>query len=134
MAGVAALAFFLGSWHCGSVPWTFTAFTDGSPWVLITYGDPAKPGGKAVAGYVAGLGRYVYRDFHSDGAYADVSSAPPQNGRWEWTGPYYPAGATTPMNGRITYVQRDASHYDRIFQTDRNGTLVPMGGDSCMKD
>ena len=134
MDALGLLAYFVGAWHCGAVLWTFSPLTVGGPWLKVVYGDPARPGGTAVAGYVKGLDRYVYRDFHADGAYADLTSPPPRDGRWEWSGPYYPAGATTPLSGLVVYLQRDPAHYERTFQTLRDGRLVPMGGDTCTKD
>ena len=126
--------YFLGTWRCAGVRWSFARLVPGSPWIQNVYGDPAHPAGSAVIGYVSGLHAWVYRDFHSDGSYADVTSGGPANGKWEWTGPYYPGGGGPPLYGRVTYVIVSPTRYNRVFETLKNGALVRMGGDTCTKE
>jgi hypothetical protein len=138
--------YFLGSWTCvtqipanGSTAartlrtaWTFAPLSAGSGWIRIVYGDPASPDGTAVVGYVSELKKFVYRDFHADGSYADISSAAPVDGRWVWTGPYYPAAGGV-LNGRIVYTMVSPTRYDRSFESVVDGKAVAMGGDTCTK-
>ncbi|BDE06457.1 hypothetical protein WPS_17330 [Vulcanimicrobium alpinum] len=134
-AATPRVRYFLGSWHCAAVPWTYTPLDDGDAWVRVTYGAPAHPDGTAVMGYVAGLQRFIYRDFHADGAYADLTSPATSDRTFVWSGPYWPAGATTPAQGRITYTLVDERRFDRAFATQlADGSLKPMGGDTCTRD
>jgi hypothetical protein len=125
--------YFVGKWTCGGVPWSFAPLLAGSSWIEISYGRAGNPDGTAVMGYVTGLGTWVYRDFHADGSYADLTSPGLVDGRWVWSGPYYRAAGGPALNGRITYVEVDAAHYDRIFESLESGVYVKHGNDSCMK-
>ncbi len=126
-------AYFAGSWICGEqTAWAFAPLPGGKNWLQVTYGPASAPYGTAVMGYAEGLHAWVYRDFHADGGYADLSSPGPAGGRWVWSGPYYPAAGAV-VNGRITYVEVDAKRYDRIFETLENGVAVKKGSDSCLK-
>ena len=128
-----AARYFLGTWNCGGVKWTWSALDPGSGWVRIVYGDPKKPAGSAVVGYVDALRTYVYRDFHADGSYADLVTAGPVGGRWTFNGPYYPSAASAPLYGRIIYIVVNPRRYDRTFAMLKGRKLVPMGGDRCIK-
>jgi len=124
--------YFSGTWICGgSTQWTFAPLAGG--WTEITYGPSAKPYGTAIMGYVDALGRWIYRDFHADGSYADLTAEPPHDGRWVWSGPYYPGGADHTLNGRVTYLEVDPKRYDRTFESLESGAYVKKGGDSCVK-
>jgi hypothetical protein len=125
--------YFLGTWKCADVTWTFAPLQNGSHWIRDVYGDPAHPDGTAVIGWVSQLGKWIYRDFHADGSYADLTSRPPLGGRWEWTGPYYPSGSDRELNGKVTYVVVSPTRYDRTFEALENGALVKHGGDTCVK-
>jgi hypothetical protein len=141
-----AVRYFLGNWTCvtpiaatASTPartvrtaWTFSSLYGDDAWIRVVYGDPARPDGSAVIGYVTDLKRFVYRDFHADGAYADISAAPPANNQWEWTGPYYPVTGGV-LNGRIVYTMVDATRYHRSFEAIVDGKPTAMGGDTCTK-
>jgi len=125
--------YFTGKWTCAGVPWTFALLPGSKSWTEITYGPPDDVTGTAVMGYVAVLKAWVYRDFHADGSYADLTSPGLVDGRWIWSGPYYRASGGPVLNGRITYVEVDAKRYDRIFESLENGAYVSHGGDSCLK-
>ncbi|MGH7716673.1 MAG: hypothetical protein ACREML_11835 [Vulcanimicrobiaceae bacterium] len=125
--------YFRGSWMCGAVRWTFAPLLKKSPWLRVVYGNPKRPDGFAIFGYVEGLHGYVYRDFHTDGSYANLSSTGPVNGIWTWTGPYYPAGGGDEMLGRILYTIKSPSQYDRTFQQFLNGQTIDRGGDTCRR-
>jgi hypothetical protein len=129
----ADLQYFAGTWQCGAERWTFTPF--GTGWMRIAYGHGDTVDGIAYAGYVAQLGAYVYRDFHADGSYADLQAAPPTAaGVWTWRGPYYPAGQAGTLTGEITYSETGTAAFTRTFASrERDGSLVPHGGDSCTK-
>jgi hypothetical protein len=124
--------YFLGSWKCGESLLTFAPLQESDTWLRLTYSRGA-PEGTAVVGYVAGLHAWVFRDFHSDGAYADMSSPGPSDGRWEWTGPYYPQEGGPPLGSRITYVERSPTRFERTFELLRDDAYVPTGNDACMK-
>jgi hypothetical protein len=124
--------YFLGSWKCAGVPMTFAPLTDGSPWTRLSYGV-APANGTAILGYVTSLGGWIFRDFHADGAYADMSSPGPSDGRWQWTGPYYPQEGGPPLGGRVTYSEVSPTRFDRVFEVMRDDNFVPTGNDSCMK-
>ena len=126
-------AFFLGTWKCGNVSWTFSKLNADSRWIKIVYGDPANPAGTAVLGYVGELQRYVYRDFHTDGSYADLTSPPPVQEKWDWTGPYYPVDGSGTLRGHVIYIQKGPNRYDRHFLQTVNGQDVERGGDTCYK-
>lgn len=124
--------YFLGSWKCGESQLTFAPLQETDTWLRVTYSRGA-PEGTAVLGFVVGLHAWVFRDFHSDGAYADLSSPGPSDGRWEWTGPYYPLEGGPPLGSRITYVERSSTRFERTFELLRDDAYVPTGSDICTK-
>lgn len=126
-------AYFKGTWACAGTTWTWAQLFRDDAWLRIEYGDPKDPAGQAVMGWVPRLQRFVYRDFHADGSYADLTSTGLVGGRWVFTGPYYPADGSPPLSGQISYVIVSASRYERVFESLRNGTLVKLGGDTCTK-
>jgi hypothetical protein len=128
----APLRYFFGSWRCADIPVTFEPLVEGSPWTRVDYGDAANKG-SAIVGYVSSLGGWVFRDFHADGAYADLASPGPSDGRWQWTGPYYPSEGGPPLSGRVTYREISPTHFDRTFELLRDTDFVPAGNDSCLK-
>jgi hypothetical protein len=128
-----AQKYFLGSWTCGPVHWNFAPLSKGSSWLRVVYGNPKRPQGIAVLGFVEGLQGYIYRDFHADGSYANLSSTGPVKDTWVWTGPYYPAGGGDAVMGRIVYTIKSPSEYDRKFQQFLNGQTVDRGGDTCRR-
>jgi hypothetical protein len=130
----ADLQYFVGTWHCGNERWTYSPF--GTNWVRIEYAHGDTIDGIAYAGYVAQLDAYVYRDFHADGSYAELFSAPPAaTGQWKWHGPYYAAGQTGPLNGEISYTETNETAFARAFASrEKDGTLTPRGGDVCTKE
>jgi hypothetical protein len=130
----ADLRFFVGTWHCGSERWAFTPF--GPDWVKIEYGHGGATDGIAYAGYVSQLGKYVYRDFHSDGGYADLTSPPPTAaGEWTWSGPYYAAGSADTLLGVIGYTETNPSSFARSFgKREPDGSVTHQGSDTCTKD
>lgn len=128
-----AVGYFSGTWTCAGTPWRWSNLLAGDAWLRIEYGDPRHPDGQAVMGWVPRLERFVYRDFHADGSYADLTSTGLVNGRWVFTGPYYPADGSASLNGQVSYVVVSPARYDRIFEALRDGKLVRMGGDTCTK-
>ena len=124
--------YFVGTWHCGTVQWTFAPLVANSNWVRVTYGDPRQPGGVAVMGFVPELKRWIYRDFHADGSYADLTAPAPSDGKWVWSGPYYPSDGGL-LNGRVTYTVVDDNEYDRTFESLEGSTYTKRGGDKCIK-
>jgi len=128
-----AAKYFVGSWMCGPVHWTFSPLAKASPWLKVVYGNPKRPDGVAVFGYVDGLHGFVYRDFHADGSYANLTSIGPVNGSWIWTGPYYPPGGGDALFGRIVYVIKSPTQYVRKFEQFTNGQTIERGGDVCTK-
>lgn len=125
--------YFLGSWTCAGTTWAWSPLLNDDRWIRNVYGAPKQPDGTAVMGWIPELHAFVYRDFHADGSYADLTSTGLVNGRWEFSGPYYPATGGPPLQGRISYVVVSATRYDRIFEMLRAGTFVRMGGDTCSK-
>jgi hypothetical protein len=125
--------YFLGTWSCAGTYWHWSPLLGDDRWIRNVYGDAKQPDGTAVMGWVPELHAFVYRDFHADGSYADLTSPGAVNGRWEWSGPYYPAAGGPPLQGRITYVVVSPTRYDRIFEMQRAGTLTRMGGDNARK-
>ena len=128
----AAARYFAGNWKCAGTPVTFSALVEGSSWTRVSYGVPPA-NGTAVMGYVASLSGWVFRDFHADGAYADMASPGPSDGRWQWTGPYYPQEGGPPLNGRVTYLEISPTRFDRTFELLQDQSFVRTGNDSCIK-
>jgi hypothetical protein len=127
-----AVRYFLGSWRCAEIPVSFEPLVAGSSWTRVEYGDESNRG-TAIVGYVASLGGYVFRDFRADGAYAEMVSPGPSDGRWQWTGPYYPQEGGPALSGRVTYTEISPTHFDRRFELLRDQEFVPAGNDSCRK-
>lgn len=127
-----AMRYFFGTWKCGTTTLTFASFADTSAWMRASYGG-TQPDGTAVVGYVTGLHAWVYRDFHRDGAYADLASPGPSDGRWQWSGPYYPVEDGPPLQDRMTYRQVSSTRFDRTFELLQGTDYVPTGSDSCTK-
>jgi hypothetical protein len=130
----ADLQYFVGTWHCGPEKWTFAPF--GSGWVKIEYGHGQVIDGIAYAGYVSQLGKYIYRDFHSDGGYADLTSPPPTPaGAWTWEGPYYAVGSAETLLGVIAYEEAGPATFTRSFgKRESGGSVTHQGSDTCTKD
>ena len=72
----------------------------------------------------------MYRDFHYDGAYADITGVQSGN-QWRWTGPYY-AGSQQ-LNGDIVWTLTSRDRIDRTFRSVTNGKLTPSGSDYCVR-
>lgn len=125
---------FAGSWLCHSqnavVPWNITG-TPGGSWTTVSWGNQqGVNAGVAMVGYVPALGKWVYRDFHYDGSYADITGV--QNGnQWRWTGPYY--SGTQQLNGDILWTLSSHGRIDRAFRSVINGKLTPSGTDYCVR-
>ncbi len=118
---------------CASDPWTF-ARAKNDAFIEVCCGKPEALDGTARFGYVTGLKSWVYRDFHTDGSYADLSARFITPDRWEFTGPYYPAGADAPLDGVIGYRIVSPTQYARTFASRRpDGSIEPSGGDTCRK-
>jgi hypothetical protein len=128
----ASVRYFSGTWKCGETTVTFAPFTETGGWTRVSYGSVA-PEGTAILGYVSGLHAFVYRDFHADGAYAELSSPGPSDGRWQWTGPYYPQEGGPPLQDRTTYVERSPTRFERTFELLQGAAYVPTGNDTCVK-
>lgn len=127
-----AARYFAGTWKCGAATLTFSSFADTSAWTRVAYGS-VQPEGTAIFGYVSGMHAWVYRDFHKGGAYADLTSPGPSDGRWQWTGPYYPEEGGPPLQDRTTFVQVSSVRFDRTFELMRGADYVPTGNDACTK-
>jgi hypothetical protein len=128
----AAVAYFAGTWSCDGTIWTFAPLLGDTTWIRAVYGKPASPDGTAIIGYVTELKKYVFRDFHADGSYADISSDGLVDGRWVWTGPYYPSAGGV-LDGHITYTIDGPTRFERTFASLADGQLKPMGRDVCTK-
>lgn len=126
---------FAGTWTCHSapnqnVPWVITQ-SPGETWTSVRWGDQeSATGGIAYVGYVESLHTWVYRDFHYDGAYADITGTNTGN-QWRWTGPYYAGGRT--LNGDIVWTLTSHDRIDREFRSLQNGKLTPGGRDFCVR-
>jgi hypothetical protein len=128
-----AADFLIGTWTCSDEDWTYARLHDGSSWIHVDYRHGDRYDGEAVVGYVKGMDRFVYRDFHPDGAYADLAAKPPVDDRWVWTGRYYPASGPA-VDVRITYATTGPALFDRTFEKlGDDGKYVKLGGDSCAK-
>ena len=129
-----AIAYFTGTWLCGKVTWSFTPLEPGSPWLRVNYRNASESFGTAIFGYVPRLGVYVYRDFHADGGYANLTAKPPAGDKkWVFTGPFYEIDGSAPLNGYITYTIKSATQYDRTLESVTNGVHQPEGDDTCIK-
>lgn len=141
----ASATWFLGNWTCsGTVPAngghpasTYHtpnrfALAPGSQWITNRWGPENPDGGIAYIGYVPGQKQWVYEDYHYDGSMARVTSPGLQDGKWIWSGPYYPAGGGV-LHGRIVYVLRDKTRYDRIFEAPQGTGWHRLGGDTCTR-
>jgi heat shock protein HslJ len=132
-ASPADAQYFLGTWTCGETQWRYEPLTSASTWTGVSYGDPSHPAGTAVLGYVAPQNAWIYRDFHTDGGYAELSSSGIAAGKLVWSGQYYPADGSAAMTARVTYTIVDAGHFKRTFETEQAGAFVARGADACVK-
>ena len=100
----------------------------------VSYGDPAHPNGAAVMGYVVQRKAFIYRDFHADGGYAELSAPGLVDGRWVWTGPYDPGDGSAALGGRVTYTVVDDAHFKRQFEEPQpGGSFKTRAADACVK-
>ena len=136
LAAISAFAqAFSGSWICHSgpnllVPWVISQ-APGEKWATVRWGDQTSDrGGVAYVAYVPALQHWVYRDFHYDGAYADLTGTNTGTA-WHWTGPYY-AGNDI-LNGDIIWTLTSHDRIDRTFRSLQNGKLTPSGSDYCVR-
>ena len=129
---------FGGSWTCGNdtyhAQWTISS-PDGNAWTIVTYGiDKQHLGGTAYVGWLPQENAYVYNDFHSDGALAQLSSPlPTGNQTWHWTGTYYPVGGAKDATPDITWTLMPNGTISRKFAQRINGKLIDKGSDTCTK-
>lgn len=127
-------AAFTGSWICHSqnalVPWEI-APAPGGAWTAVRWSDQTNDnGGIAYVGFQPKLGRWVYRDFHYDGSYADITGTQTGN-QWRWTGPFY-AGRRQ-FDGDILWTLSSPDRIDRVFRSVVNGKLTQTGSDYCVR-
>lgn len=125
---------FAGSWLCHSqgivVPWEITP-APAAAWTTVRWGDQSGTGGGiAYVGYVPKAGHWIYRDFHYDGSYADITGTQTGN-RWRWTGPFY-SGARE-FHGDIVWTLTNSDRIDRTFRSLVNGKITPSGSDFCVR-
>lgn len=127
---------FGGTWTCTNgtyhVRWDIHPLAGHPSIAEVVYGDPAKPAGFAFVYFVPGAEQFRYDDFHADGAQAHLTSSPPTNGAWEWSGVYYPIGNNPDTSGDIIW-QRTATRIERHFRQRVNGTPVERASDVCTK-
>lgn len=134
MAGALFAQAFSGSWSCVSngyaVPWSI-APAPGNAWTTVRWGNQQTAGGGiAYVAYEPALGKWLYRDFHYDGSYADLTGT--QSGeQWRWTGPYYRDGEI--LNGDIVWTLQSANRIERTFRRLAGGKLIPSGSDYCVR-
>ena len=127
---------FAGTWTCYSqgyrVPWRIEA-APGDAWASVRWGDQTSDrGGIAYVGYVLQLKKWVYRDFHYDGTYSDITSPGPAGKAWTWSGPYYGNGRI--WRGAVVWTLSSANRIDRTFESQTKGSLSPTGRDYCVRN
>jgi len=128
------LADFKGTWNCGGSTWTIASAPGNSAWATVTYGKGDTIWGTAYVGWVEQQRRYIYRDFHNDGAVAELSSpAPGADHTWVWTGTYYPMGQPADPNPHITWTYQPPNTIVRHFAKQQDGQFVDMGSDRCTR-
>lgn len=131
------LSQFGGTWTCGNntyhATWTIAQAAGDSAWATVTYGDPAHPGGVAYVGWLPQDRRYVYHDFHSDGAFAQLSAPAPKAGTWSWTGDYYPVGGERDSGPYITWVLNSDGAIERHYFKKTATGLEDRGSDRCTR-
>jgi hypothetical protein len=123
-----------GTWACGDATWTIAAAPGNSTWASVTYGAANHIGGTAYVGWVPQLQRFIYRDFHNDGAIAELTSPAPVDNTWTWTGTYYPAGGQADSGGHITWAYKAPNTLIRHFGKVQNGTYTELGSDQCSRN
>ncbi len=126
---------FSGTWTCyfqtHGTEWTITA-APGSAWTTVRWGDQSSAnGGVAYVGFIPQMRAWVYRDFHYDGSYADVTSPGPSQNAWTWSGPYYAADRI--MYGNITWTLTSPDRIERTFRKRDGDKLTPTGNDYCTR-
>lgn len=137
-AGTQFFRDFGGSWTCGNdkyhASWWITS-PDGNAWTIVSYGtDKLHLGGTAYVGWLPQENAYVYTDFHSDGALAQLSSPlPVSDHTWHWTGVYYPVGGAKDTTAEITWTLMPNGTIERKFGQRINGKLIDKGSDTCTR-
>lgn len=116
-----------------SSTWRVAAGPGKSNWATVTYGKGTTTWGTAYVGYVEQQHRWVYMDFHNDGAIAEMHAPPAADPTWVWTGSYYPEGGPADPSGQITWTLAGPNKIDRNFQKRQNGTLVELSRDVCTR-
>lgn len=131
---------FAGSWSCSAPEQTASewriAAVPGSLWARVDWGLDASgvAAGTAFVGYIEQQQRWVYRDFHGDGSYANIHGYRAADGTWTWSGPYFRADAkpgTAPLDGVITWKRVDATHVARTYAQRIGARVTPEGSDIC---
>jgi len=130
-----AFSWFIGSWNCHGTGYstinTFT-YAAGNKWIINRWGPKTADGGTAYIGYVSAQKRWIYKDFHNDGGFGDVTSTGPHDNVWIWSGPYYtPDGKG--LHGRIIYTIKNKGEYDRSFEEPKGNGFKSDGGDVCTR-
>ncbi len=135
----ASFTWFAGTWTCvhkaddgdQTSTWTF-AQPDAGNWFRLSYGVHGTTGGNAVVGYLPVLRQWVYDDYHADGSYARETSAGFQDGKWTWSGTYYPPQGAASIDGRVDWVVRGHDNFEMFFYPSRS-SKAPSGSQSCTR-
>jgi len=134
------LQMFQGVWRCGNATyherWEIRPHQGSDAqgaWIAdVVYGDPQHPDGFAYVYFVPGANTFRYDDFHVDGSQAHLTSPPPANGSFEWTGTYYPDGGAPDPNPDITWTLTPQGTIARAFGQHVDGKTVQRGSDLCV--
>lgn len=124
---------FRGTWNCGGTTWTIAQAPGDSSWASVTYAGRKTVYGTAYVGWLPQLQSFVYRDFHNDGSLAELTSAPPTDNTWTWTGAYYAGTEPVDTHGRVTWTYKAPGTIVRHFGKEQDGKYVELGHDECAK-
>jgi hypothetical protein len=124
---------FTGTWLCGEqkTVWNIQPWRD--RWAQVTYGDPEHPYGVAYVGFLEADNVISYNDFHADGALARLTSPPPTNHIYHWSGAYYPLGKPKDTSGDIYWTLTPSGTLHRDFGQIVDGKRKALAADECVK-
>lgn len=124
---------FAGKWLCGARKILWNIQPSGPRWTTVTYGDPEHPYGVAYVGFLEADNVLSYNDFHTDGALARLTSPPPTNHVYHWSGTYYPVGNPKDTSGDIYWTLTPSGTIHRDFGQIVNGKRIARDSDDCVK-
>ncbi|MHB8179159.1 MAG: hypothetical protein ACYDA5_10485 [Vulcanimicrobiaceae bacterium] len=99
----------------------------------MRWGPLGKNGGIAYVGFLSREKRWIYDDYHYDGAFfRDFSSGPGAKGNWRWFGTSDQVHVD-PAQGPVTWRRTSPTQFRQTYRGSKNGRVVDYGYSDCVR-